>query len=207
LKTGYELLRSERLQWLPELGLGWYPVPADAQPYDRHYWDRYLGMDMTDTGRALTEARMSMVAKYWDGPLVDIGIGGGRFVRERRETLGYDINPRAREWLKLEGLWFDPYASQAPAMSCWDSMEHIADPAPLLRNVTNLLFLSLPIFDGPTHVLRSRHYRRDEHYWYFTAHGLDLFMALHGFECLEANTMEQDCGREDIGSFVFKRIA
>jgi len=188
------------------MGIGWYPVAEAAQPYGREYWKRYIGYDMTPVGIELTNARMDMVDRHWSGELVDIGIGGGRFVRERPNTKGYDINLHASAWLKSIGLWRDPYAGRIQAASFWDSLEHIADPAPLLANVIAYVFMSLPIFDGPDHVLRSKHYRKDEHYWYFTEPGLQHFMRRHGFEFVESSHMEQDCGREDIGSFVFRRI-
>lgn len=207
MKAGFDSLRAERLQWLPEMGVGWYPVKEAAQPYDRAYWERYQGYDASPTGDALTAARVALVYRYWHGPMVDVGIGGGRFVRQRPDTRGYDVNPHAVAWLEGKGLWFDPNHWPVPALSFWDSLEHIADPTEMLSSAERYVFMSLPIFNGPDHVLTSRHYRKDEHYWYFTDAGLRNFMRRHGFELVERNTMEQACGREDIGTYVFRRAA
>lgn len=199
----FDSLRKARLQWLPELGLGWYPVQSD--PYGATYWQRYRSLDITPTGDALTAMRMSLVDEYWEGEVVDIGIGGGKFVAERPHTRGYDVNPCAIDWLKTQGAYCDPYSEPVDAVCFWDSLEHIHDPAPLLANVRRLVFMSLPIFEGPEHVLRSKHYKPDEHCFYFTNNGLQRFMSGFGFELIHDDQREQSAGREDIGTYVFKR--
>ena len=137
--------------------------------------------------------------------MVDIGIGGGRFVTEHPNAKGFDINPEAVAWLQWTGNWVDPYSSIVEAATFWDSLEHIHDPRPLLRNVRRYCFVSLPIFKDCNHILRSKHYRQDEHCWYFTRRGIVLFMKAFGFEQIKVCTMEQACGREDIETFVFGR--
>jgi hypothetical protein len=206
----FDLLREKSLQWLPELGVGWFPV--EDSPYDASYWERYRRLDETPAGACLTSARLRWVSRFWDGGLVDIGIGGGRFVRERQavpslqfQTWGYDINPYAEQWLRERHAWANPYRQPLPAASFWDSLEHIHDPAPLLDNISHWVFTSLPIFDGPEHVLRSKHFRRDEHCWYFTRQGIEAFMHQHGFDLVERCDMEQSAGREDIETFAFRR--
>lgn len=198
-------IEADRLRWFPEVGIGWFPVAAS--PYDAGYWHRYRAMDRTEAGDRLTAARLSLVDTYYNGgSLVDVGIGGGRFVEDCPRARGFDVNPEAVLWLKGVGRWCDPYEAPVDAATFWDSLEHIHDPAPLLANVRYYAFVSIPIFTAPDHVLRSRHYRKDEHCWYFTPEGLRWFMWQHGFKQVERNTMEQDCGREDIGTFVFARI-
>lgn len=198
----FDSLRANTLQWLPELGLGWFPV--QASPYDAAYWQRYLRMDRTPVAEQLTRDRCAWVRRFWAGVVCDIGIGGGRFVRDL-DAFGFDVNPHAVHWLKDSGRWKDPYRSQVDAITCWDSLEHIHDPAPLLANVGAWVFTSLPIFEGPEHVLRSKHYRRDEHCWYFTREGLMRFMAGHGFDYVAECDMEQQAGREDILTYAFHR--
>lgn len=199
----FDSLRQHELQWLPERGIGWYPV-TDA-PYDAAYWHRYRLMDQTEVGRKLTESRVRWVRTFHAGQVCDIGIGGGRFVSEC-QAMGFDVNPDACAWLRDRGVWFDPYEGQVDAASFWDSLEHIHNPTPLLRNVRSWIFISLPVFDGPEHVLRSKHYRKDEHCWYFTERGLVDFMREHGFELAGSSLMEQLAGREDIRSYAFRRL-
>ena len=199
-------LRAQALQWLPELGIGWYPVTE--APYDAAYWERYRLMDETPAGARLTADRCAWVRQHAGpepGVVCDVGIGGGRFVQEFGAR-GCDVNPSALAWLEQCGRLHDLRGEGADVATFWDSLEHIHDPVPLLAGVRRWVFTSLPIFSGPDHVLRSKHYRRDEHCWYFTREGLALFMGLLGFELRGVSVMEQNAGREDIGTFAFERV-
>ncbi len=187
---------------MPDVGIGWYPVVA--QPYNGAYWESYRERDASPTGGPLTDGRRNLVETYWQGSLVDVGIGGGRFVTECPNARGFDINPQAVEWLKSNGKWLDPYEQHSPAATFWDSLEHIADPRPILAHVGRYVFTSLPIFDGPEHALRSKHFKPEEHCWYFTRDGLVRFMRWFDFELVHEDRREEFC-REDIGSFVFRR--
>jgi hypothetical protein len=193
---------SDQLVWFPERGIGWYPVTES--PYDAEYLAKLRAMDKTDIGDKLNRARCNWVSKYYDGRVCDIGVGGGRFVLQSGAS-GYDINPHAVEWLHDQGRFVDPYKEPQDALTFWDSMEHIHDPAPLLENAMRWVFASLPIFTGPDHILRSKHFRRNEHCWYFTTEGFIGFMDAHGFDVRGISDMETKCGREDIKTFAFER--
>jgi len=204
IEQGRSLFGSfTKLLWLPECGIGWYPV--EAQPYDKSYWEKYRRYDETPTGELLTTCRLDLVQQYHNGSIVDIGIGGGKFVTSHPDARGYDINPEAVAWLQWTDKWTDPYSSIVEAATFWDSLEHIHDPGPLLRNVRRYCFVSLPIFRDCNHILRSKHFRKDEHCWYFTRRGIGIFMRSFGFEQIDECSMEQAVGREDIESFVFER--
>jgi hypothetical protein len=146
---------------------------------------------------------MALVQRYWNGPVVDIGIGGGRFVLEL-DADGFDVNPAAIAWLKRNGKWFDVYRRPMAAATFWDSLEHIADPAPILINVRGLAFISAPIYANGEAILGSKHFKPTEHFWYWTHAGLVSFMADYGFALVASNSME--CPpREGIETFVFSR--
>jgi hypothetical protein len=198
-------LRSDKLQWLPEIGIGWFPVTENK--YDEEYWKRYRQMDMTPVGTKLTAMRMEMVSRWTKGQVIDIGIGGGRFCSSMPNVLGYDVNPSAVQWLRQQNKWFDPYRDPCESATFWDSLEHIADPAALLCRVEKFAFISIPIFKDCADVLRSKHYRKDEHIWYFTVAGLQRFMAVQGFRQVERTAMEQRAGRQMIESYCFQRHA
>ena len=199
---------AQSLRWYPEVGVGYYPVDSKDAPYDEKYFAKYQVMEVTPVGKALIAARLALVEKYLSSQVVvDIGIGSGGFVRAAR-CAGYDVNPHAVAWLREKEKWCDPYDYQrVRAICCWDSLEHVRIPSALLRRVEGYVFLSIPIFQDVEHVLRSKHFRKDEHYWYFTDLGLKTFMSYHGFDCIEQNMMETTLGREDIGSYVFRRRA
>jgi hypothetical protein len=181
-------------------------VTAGIAPYDRDYFNRFAHQANSDIGRALMQARCDLVDYYYQGKLVDIGIGSGAFIQRRRWiTYGYDVNPDGINWLQQRNLWFDPYLASAEAMSLWDVLEHIPDFRPLLANVRRWLFIALPIFENADHVLRSKHFRPTEHYWYFSHAGLIRILGDLGFDLVEYADIESALGREDIGSYVFRR--
>lgn len=205
---------SRTLTWFPELGIGWYPVPDTGQ-YDAKYWERYRRYDASSMGEALTGARLELVGAHaphlledigFRTALVDVGIGGGRFVSQREHFQGYDVNPAAVGWLREQGRLWDT-ETPAPAFTFWDSLEHIAYPAHFLSKASKWVFTSLPIFRDSDHILRSKHFRKDEHFWYFTHEGLIRFMKQHGFRIVDHNDIETVLGREDIRSYAFRRMA
>lgn len=197
----FNQLSKNQLIWMPESGIGYFPV-TDT-PYDKSYFDKYVVMSNTPMGIALTQARVDLVNKYTNESVVDIGIGSGAFVSARPNTFGFDINPHGVEWLVNEGKYRLP--SIGNSLTFWDSLEHIHNPNDMLHGIKEYAFISLPIFTDAEHILRSKHFRKDEHCWYFTDEGIKLFMWVHGFELAESNRMESDIGREDIGTYVFKK--
>jgi hypothetical protein len=200
---------GDQLIWWPEAGMGFYPVVPGPEPYDLAYWERYEGYDASPLGHRLTGARIEMVNRWWTGPLIDVGIGAGGFLKARSgfaPTFGADVNPHAIAYLESRGLRRDPEADNGRiALSFWDCLEHIHEPDAMLARAL-FVFVSLPLFTGPEHVLRSRHFRRDEHCWYWTREGLLQWFAARGFQCQEHNTAESLLGREDIHSFAFRRF-
>ncbi|UCE65935.1 MAG: hypothetical protein JSU85_13940 [Candidatus Zixiibacteriota bacterium] len=201
------------LFWLPEAGVGYYPVSPADYPYNEAYFEKYEKYSQTELGKRLNEFRLGLTAKYIDGErLIDIGIGSGSFIEARGEpTYGFDINPIAVSWLQNLNLFRYPEIRRNDGQpivnaSFWDSFEHLPDPYLFIKG-RSLIFLSLPIFEGPDHVLNSKHYRKDEHYWYWTKEGLISWYDRMKFEMIEYSTGESELGREDIATFVFRKKA
>ena len=193
------------LIWWPEHGMGFHPAPA--MPYTDEYFEHYKWLDSTPMGVALTDARIGLVSKYTPiDNVVDIGIGGGRFVHDSG-CRGYDVNEKAVAWLREKGWFCSPYASPVESITCWDSLEHIDKPWKLLKQVTGWVFVSLPIFNSYDDVLTSKHYKPGEHLWYWTTSGLVNWFYDQGFNLIEMNRAESDLGRDGITSFAFKRRA
>jgi hypothetical protein len=191
------------------LGIGFLNPPENShQVYDEGYWERYRGMIDTRIGKDLTAARIA-IAKHFDIKpleLVDIGVGNADFC-DKFGCYGFDINPEAVKYLKSTRKYYDVYGDiyKWKAMSMWDVLEHIVDASDVLSK-TNMLIMSTPIYRDMEHCLTSKHFRKDEHFWYFTVSGMIHYMSHFGFECKYYSTIESKLGREDIGSFVFKRI-
>jgi hypothetical protein len=193
------------LIWFHEIGVGYFPVTEPAD-YDEAYFNKYRSYRNTAICRALNDLRVAMVARHWDGHVIDIGIGDGAFIEARKSalTLGFDINKHAIHWLGERGLYASPYDG-CDAVTCWDSFEHLEDFSTLLITTKKFIFMSLPIFRDADHAYHSKHFRPDEHFWYFTTEGLVNVMELFGWEMVEHNNLETVAGREDIGSFVFRK--
>lgn len=199
----FNQLNERNLAWLQDLGIGYLPVTANV--YDESYFQAYNAMKETPIGLALNKARTELVDRYTKGSVLDIGVGNGAFVEGRENTYGYDINPSAVSWLIERKKYRHPLRG-GDALTFWDSLEHIANPTLMLQGAKEFVFISCPIYDDVQHVLRSKHYKPNEHCWYWTLQGLVLFMSMFDFEVQETNWMETEIGREDIGTFVFKRV-
>lgn len=143
--------------------------------------------------------------------IVDVGIGSGLFVKTLR-TFGYkawgmDINPHAIRWLNERG-WLWKEDNPITAMTFWDSLEHLSNPVEfILSRSPQFVLVSTPIYFNEQDCLHSKHFRPDEHLWYFTQEGLQMMMKKIGYSLLEENWDEsRKAKRENIMSFAFQRI-
>jgi len=198
---------QDELLWDEARGYGYYPVKNDGV-YNDAYFDKYVGYEQSDLGKQLTAERVKLAERYkHGGRILDFGIGSGQFVKESN-SLGYDVCPKAVEWLKKESRLVNPWTDDlwsVDAITFFDSFEHEDNIDELVRKVWGrTLILSIPIFKDKAHVLRSKHFRKDEHYHYFTQDGLIRWFADRNYHLVEANMMETKLGREDIFTFVFQ---
>ncbi|MFU5322062.1 methyltransferase domain-containing protein [Pseudomonas aeruginosa] len=182
--------------------MGFHPRPP--MNYSGPYFEKYQALDATPMGAALTTARVDMVRRHFDGEVLDVGIGGGRFVIESGGN-GFDVNEEAVQWLKSRNAYADPYKGVA-AITCWDSLEHVPDPEALVRCVGEWVFVSMPVYKDQADCLKSKHFKPGEHLHYWSVRGLIGWFAKMNFGCVEINERESDLGREGITSFAFRRF-
>lgn len=199
-------IQGQQLIYFPLHGVAYYDVRDGDEQYGKEYFDRYFAMARTDIGQKLLNFRLALIHKYIkDEPLVDVGIGSGPLIEARAAiTFGFDINPISLIWLKTRSLYVEPWDDKIKNVSFFDSLEHIKDPRFCLQG-KRVVFISIPIFTGPEHIIASKHFRPTEHYWYFTDKGLCDYMSRLGFSLYERSDMETVLGREDIGTYVFGR--
>jgi len=199
-----------QLFWDDDKGYGYFPVDPEDWPYDASYFAKYVGYGQSALGKEITQIRKRIVEQHIPNgeTILDFGIGSGDFVKalreEGRNVYGYDVNGTAIEWLMKQGLYKRP-VSQVYAMTFWDSFEHIPRPDKIMFNIQRYVFMSIPIFKDRNDALKSKHFRRDEHYWYFTHEGLVEFMRMHGFKLEWHGEPESAVGRECIRSYTFTR--
>jgi len=193
------------LRWDVNKAIGF----LDIQPrdYDAAYFSKYEKYAETEMGKRLNDHRLAFVERNYHGTLLDVGVGSLQFVLSRDHTFGYDVNPVAIQRLEDLHLYADLRELQFPAYSFFDSFEHIKEPSSVLNAMASgtIVFMSIPIFKDVNHILRSKHFRPDEHFWYFTPQGLIRYMLDHGFVCIDLDNFEIRVGREDILSFAFKK--
>lgn len=174
--------------------------------YDQEYFELLKSYEDTDIALKINKGRIALVNLYHKGFVLDVGVGSGEFIRKRPMTMGYDINPFAVEWLKSQALYSEDL-KRFRAFTFWDVIEHIIEPAEYFDRmpVGSHLFTSIPIFRDLTKIRQSKHYRPDEHYYYFTKDGLIEWMGKYGFESLITQQYEIAAGRDSIYSFAFRK--
>jgi len=204
-----EQLIKKGLIWFPEKGLGWYPVKRTH--YDDKYFNEYVRMEHTEVGECLNKFRTEWVDSYTQGLVLDVGIGSGSFIKRRGNCVGYDVCPKALYLLQRKDLFFNPYNgvglwNKIEAVTFFDTLEHIEWPELIFDNIgSQLIFVTIPIFRDAEHVASSKHFKKEEHYLYFTEQGFIDYMANYGFKLIEKRDDESGCGREDIKSYALRR--
>ena len=175
--------------------------------YNGAYFDHYKALEGSEIAKKINTGRIKLVNDNagWQRPVLDIGIGSGEFIKRRPNTYGYDINPTAQAWLKENELWRDDL-SQFRAFSMWDVIEHVRCPSDYLDWMPkgSWLFLSIPVFHDLSRVRQSKHYKPNEHFYYFTPRGLIDWLSLYGFRLVERSKFESQW-RDKIESFALQR--
>lgn len=121
--------------------------------------------------------------------LLDYGCASGAFHQSSPngyQTDGYDINP-ATGFYK-PNLMFPIF----DIVTLWDSIEHVTDPRGLLQwLLPRWLFISTPNLESVRGDIREwRHYRPEEHLYYFDRHSLKVILGDCGYDLKELNFEE-----------------
>lgn len=196
------------LMLLPEQGMAYQRDQSQLVAYDDAYFQKCAGYEGQEIAEKINAGRIAMVDRhYGPGPLVDIGIGSGEFIRKRLWTYGVDVNPMAQRYLVNRGIWAYELRDFG-AFTFWDVIEHLPDPTEYFGRIKDgsFLFTSIPIFEDLKRIRESKHYRPNEHLYYWTEAGFVAWMWLHRFELLERSDFETKAGRESILSFAFRRV-
>ena len=211
----YHFKRRNGLNLCIKDGVAYQSDMSVSVPYDKAYFDKYMLYEVLPIGKKLNDARLSVVKKWAkDMNILDIGIGCGTFVKyalsDGLNIWGYDINPYSIHWLRKLAIYDDPIESQNRyfCYTFWDSLEHISEPQKILEKIPvgAYIFISIPIFNDLEKVNESKHYRPNEHYYYFTSIGLIRWMTNYNLHLIKVYDFEQKAGREGILTFLFERL-
>lgn len=197
------------LRWCIKEDIMYQEDMSQSVEYGEDYFKKYINYESTDIAIKLNEFRTTITEKYCSS-LLDVGIGSGEFIKSSNiKTFGFDINPLAKQWLKEKDLFQDPYIEMpnVDGVTFWDSLEHIPVPCDILSLITKnqYAFISMPIFSDLLTLKSSRHYRPNEHYYYFTSKGMIQYMHDLDFSIVEIQDGETQAGREGILTFVFQK--
>lgn len=192
---------------LKKITEGYWFYPVTDFVYDKEYIKKYEVYANTSMGEKILEARLDIVKPFFN--VIDIGIGCGDFINNKKNAKGFDVNPYTIKKLKDENRWCNPYTddlSQFDAITFFDSFEHIEKPEILLHRITSqTIIIALPIFKNYEDILKSKHYRPDEHFHYFTFLGFKEYMSKFNFKLSGWSGVEVELGRDAILTFIFKK--
>lgn len=188
-------------------GIAYQPDQSTLVDYGAEYFSKYVSYEGSEVSNRINGGRVGLVNKYTLGPVVDIGIGSGEFIKHRHLTWGYDVNPVARRWLQENRLWADELHS-FDGYTMFDVIEHVPTPLDYFQHVKpgGFLFTSIPVYEDITRVRESKHYRPNEHLYHWTHEGFVWWMGQHGFALLEIQDFETKAGRDSILSYAFWKV-
>lgn len=220
------------LEWFPEYDFGF--VDCDRfnegrNVYDEAYFKKYVSYRETRICQELNEARVKLVtalARKIEYPVVhDFGSGACDFIKKMIEVApqimitGQDINQHSLNELNRIGKYNPNGLKYSNVLTFWDSIEHVPLIGKLLDSISvgTYVVMTIPIAFDSNHAFHFKHYRPDEHYWYFTRNGLVThFMPAFGFKKIDIDDitqeshinegMEEYLGRRDVSTFVFQRV-
>lgn len=205
---------DENHTWIHDMGLVIQHEPS-IQPYDYGdaYFQNYRNYRYSPIARDLNDLRRSLCR---DANVLDVGVGDLAFLdtleayNKRGLFLGYDVNPIAIRELQRRNQWLDIFTETIPeeitTITLWDTLEHIPDPHRYFaafggRN----LIVSLPIFRDFRELKTSKHFKPNEHLYYFTNWGLIRWLSTYGYQLEFVTSMESEIGRDGILTFRFTR--
>lgn len=210
IKENYKFAEYQELNYCYENGIMYQRDMSVSVDYAEEYYKKYVSYENTEISKKINQARKNITEKYCK-TILDIGIGSGEFIKESDiKVYGFDINPLAIDWLTEKRLFIDPYIEmpEVDGLTFWDSLEHIPEPSDILSLVlkNQYVFVSMPIFDNLMNLKKNKHYRPNEHYYYFTLNGIISYFKDLDFDCLEISDFEICAGRENIFTFVFQKL-
>lgn len=199
-----------------------FAYQVDPQPfnYDNVYLNRVCRQFSGDAmSQAKYRARVALCQRhlYGNRQVLDVGIGAGEFLdcwrKAGHDIYGYDVSEWGIWWLQKTEQWWDYRYNDLggfDGVTCWDSIEHMADPGAFLARfpIGLWLFACLPVVTNWETLRTWQHFKPDEHPVYWTEQGFVRYMKERGFKTLEINDQEHQIGRTaDIRTFVCRKLS
>ena len=196
-------------------GIAYQRDMSKSVPYKDDYFNKYIRYEDNEIGKKINACRLDLIEKHCPyKSVLDVGIGSGQMIKmaKKRKIMlyGYDINPVGVNWLKEHGKFYDISRSlkELTGICFFDSLEHIPNPGAILKklNYWTYVFMSIPIIKDFNKLREWKHYRPDEHYYYFTQEGLFEYMEAHNCVYIAKSDCEIKAGRDDIYTYIWRRV-
>jgi hypothetical protein len=156
--------------------------------YDNEYLQKYMKNANTELGRTIYRCRWELIQKYIkEGSLLDYGCGPNAFNDQGSDVFdryGYDINP-------YSGFNKIPFR-RWDIVTFWDSLEHIPNFYETIKRFdAKWLFITCPNVESVQgSITQWRHYRPEEHLFYFDRHSLKIILQALGYKIKEISFEE-----------------
>jgi len=201
---------KERLEWLD--GVGFLGIDKPIEYGYQHFLD-CCEEEKKALFRDLTRHHINMVRKAVSFRkrktiCLDIGIGGGHFIREMNritdiETKGLDLNEYSIKWMND-----NDYLSNRDVydiLTFWGTFDKLSEPLRYVKEYKpKFVAMSLPIFEYKEQVLSSPLLKIGERQWFFTKLGLIGEMSRQNFSLLSTSGDDgHKYGLHRYQSFVF----
>lgn len=197
---------------ITDKGVAYQARETDPIEYGEEYFQRYSSYRGTEISKCINSSRIDLLKRFGEPAALDIGIGSGEFLETANaagvQCFGFDVNPIAIEYLKRRGFFVNPTNGVSTqginTVTFWDVFEHLEEPSTFVSDLgIETIIMSVPIVEDFSCLLGWKHFKPGEHLYYFTNEGMISFMDEIGYKLAYSGRPECDCGREDIGSFVF----
>ena len=211
--AGFPWIWDRDLRLCLDHGVAWQAdMTSQRVEYGPEYLAKVQAYEGSEIAAKVNAGRCALLARHLPagGRVLDWGAGSGAFMRAARaagfEVHGFDVIEETARWLRATGAYSDN-PGRFDAVTAWDVLEHLEDPAGLLAHLRPgaLLLVSIPVFSDLRRIRASRHYRPGEHLYYWTVAGFVEWMGARGFSLLEESAHEVAAGRDSIGAFAFRR--
>lgn len=180
-------------------GFIWQMVQDGTVLYDEQYFRKYLNYPVTEIAKLRVNEIKKFIAPH-TGAVIEIGYGTGNFLMEMKrygyKPYGVEINRYA--WLHTREIQEIPRLGPWPESDCvafFDSLEHSQE----ILTYLHLAFKSSPLVcisvpdTGNRNLVdfhKWRHYRPDEHFWYFNEKTLTKLLSSFNFILLNSSHVE-----------------
>lgn len=201
--------RLDLLEWYD--GVGFLPLDISERPSVAEF-RQACEKENNALYRSIVHRRIDMIQRnvFYSGQLrcLDVGIGGGLFVREMNrltniETCGLDMDYNALRWLKSNE--YESVQETYDILTFWDAFDMISEPSRYMKEYKpRYVTMSIPIYYSKEHIMSSPYFKSGKRFWFFSKSGLIDWMDDLDFSMISCSNEEDiKFGKNNYQTFMF----